>query len=83
MTMMRRARWERMTAGALVLGLALAFGGVTGCEDQNAFERAGEEIDEAIEDAKAGGETFGNRLDDAVDELREGAEDAKKKLQAD
>ncbi len=39
------------------------------CEKQGPLERAGEEIEEAVEDSRAGGETVGNKLDDAVDEV--------------
>jgi len=46
------------------------------CEKQGALERAGEEVDEAIEDFKAGGETTGNKIDDAIDEARKDVEDA-------
>ena len=46
------------------------------CEKQGPLERAGEEIDEAVEDIKAGGETTGNKIDDAIDEARKNAEDA-------
>ena len=46
------------------------------CEKQGPLERAGEEIDEAVEDIKAGGETTGNKIDDAIDEARKDIEDA-------
>ena len=46
------------------------------CEKQGPLERAGEEIDEAAEDIKAGGETTANKIDDAIDEAREDVEDA-------
>lgn len=46
------------------------------CEKQGPLERAGEEIDEAVEDIKAGGETTGNKIDDAIDETRKDIEDA-------
>ncbi len=45
------------------------------CEKQGPLERAGEEIDEAVEDIKAGGETTGNKIDDAIDEARNEIED--------
>jgi hypothetical protein len=45
------------------------------CEKQGPLERAGEEIDEAVEDIKAGGETTGNKIDDAIDEARKDLED--------
>jgi hypothetical protein len=47
------------------------------CEPEGRLERAGEEIDEAIEDVRAGGETTGNRIDDAIDEVRDEIEDAR------
>jgi predicted small lipoprotein YifL len=48
------------------------------CEKQGPLERAGEEIDEAVEDIKAGGETTGNKIEDAIDEdeARKDVEDA-------
>jgi len=46
------------------------------CEKQGPLERAGEEIDEAVEDIKAGGETTGNKIDDAIDEAKKDIEDA-------
>ncbi len=46
------------------------------CEKQGPLERAGEEIDEAVQDIKAGGETTGNKIDDAIDEVRKDIEDA-------
>ena len=46
------------------------------CEKQGPLERAGEEIDEAAEDFKAGGETTGNKIDDAIDTARKDIEDA-------
>jgi vacuolar-type H+-ATPase subunit H len=45
------------------------------CEKQGPLERAGEEIDEAVEDIKAGGETTGNKIDDAIDEARKDIEE--------
>jgi hypothetical protein len=46
------------------------------CEKQGTLEQAGEEIDEAVEDIKAGGETTGNKIDDAIDEVKDDVEDA-------
>ena len=46
------------------------------CEKQGAMERAGEEIDEAVQDIKAGGETTGNKIDDALDTARKNVGDA-------
>ena len=56
--------------------LAVAVLTVSACDDQGPFERAGEEVDEAFENARAGGETLGNRLDDAADDVRRSTEDA-------
>jgi hypothetical protein len=41
------------------------------CEQEGPLERAGEEIDEAVEDIRAGGETTENQIDDAIDDVRE------------
>ena len=46
------------------------------CERQGPFERAAEEVDEAVEDVRNGGETDGNKIDDAIDDVREGVNDA-------
>ena len=50
------------------------------CEREGPLERVGEEVDEAIEDAKNGGETLGNKVDDAIDDVREGIDDATEEL---
>jgi hypothetical protein len=52
-----------------LLGLIFVMS-LLGCSKQGPLERAGEEIDEAVEDVAAGGETLGNQLDDAVDDVR-------------
>jgi hypothetical protein len=54
---------------------------LVGCEKPGPLERAGEEIDEAVEDARAGGETTGNKIDDAVDEVVDAADDVRKELE--
>jgi hypothetical protein len=46
------------------------------CEKQGPLEQAGEEIDEAAEDIRAGGETTGNKIDDAIDAARKDVEEA-------
>lgn len=46
------------------------------CDKQGPLERAGEEVDETVEDIRAGGETTGHKIDDAMDEVREKVEDA-------
>jgi len=51
------------------------------CEQQGPIERVGEEVDEAIEDVRAGGETTGNKIDDAVDEVKDAAEDVREELE--
>jgi hypothetical protein len=61
--------------------LLLGLGALAACDDPGPLERAGEEVDEAVEDIGEGGETLGNRLDDAVDEVREGTEDAAEELE--
>jgi hypothetical protein len=54
---------------------------LVGCEKAGPLERAGEEIDEAVEDVRAGGETTGNKIDDAVDEVVDAADDVRKDLE--
>lgn len=63
----------------LVVLTALA--GLSACERQGPVERAGEEVDEAVDTLKNGGkESTANKLDDAADEVREGAGEAKDEL---
>jgi hypothetical protein len=50
------------------------------CEKPGPLERAGEEVDEAAEDIRNGGETRENKVDDAVDDLRDGVNDARREL---
>ena len=50
------------------------------CDREGPLERAGEEIDEAAENIRNGGETPGNRADDAVDDVREGVNDARDEI---
>lgn len=54
----------------LVLVAVLATG-VMACEKKGPVEQAGEEIDEAVQTVKDGGESVGTKVDDAVDELRD------------
>lgn len=58
-----------MLSAALLTGLA-------GCEREGPLERAGEEVDEAVDTIRNGEESTSNKVDDAVDEMREGANDA-------
>lgn len=54
--------------------------GTAACEKQGPVERAGEEVDEAVDTIKNGGdESTASKVDDAVDEARDAAEDATKK----
>jgi hypothetical protein len=53
------------------------------CEKQGPLERAAEEVDEAFEDIKNGGETTGNKVDDAIDDVRDGVTDAADELEKD
>ena len=53
------------------------------CEKQGPLEQAGEEIDEAVQDIKAGGETTGNKIDDAMDDARKDVEVAVEKVKPD
>lgn len=57
---------------------AIAVIGVAACEKQGPVERAGEEVDEAVDTIKNGGEeSTANKVDDALDEARDAAEDKK------
>lgn len=50
------------------------------CERDGPLERAGEEVDEAVQDLGNGGERRGNQIDDAVDDIRDGIDDARDEL---
>jgi hypothetical protein len=54
-----------------VLLAAVVATGVMACEKKGPVEQAGEEIDEAVETVKDGGESVANKVDDAVDELQD------------
>lgn len=62
-----------MLSAALLTGLA-------GCEREGPLERAGEEIDEAVDTVRNGEESTSNKVDDAFDEAREGVNDATDEL---
>ena len=67
-----RILWAAMAATA-ALGLAA-------CEKQGPIEKAGEEVDEAVDTIKNGGEeSTATKVDDALDEARDKVEDATKK----
>jgi hypothetical protein len=63
--------WAALAATAAV--------GVAACEKQGPVERAGEEVDEAVDTIKNGGEeSTANKVDDAIDEARDAVEDKEK-----
>jgi predicted small lipoprotein YifL len=65
----------RVIAAALAATAAL---GLAACEKKGPLEQAGEEVDEAVDTVKNGGEeSTANKVDDAVDEAREVVEDPK------
>jgi hypothetical protein len=69
--------------GATLLAIIASLG-LGACEKQGPLERAGEEVDEAVDTLKNGGEeTTADKLDDAVDEAREGVSDAADELKKD
>ena len=77
MSMSKKINLKRaICTGGLILGVSL----MAACDDKGPIEQMGEEVDEAIEDARAGGETLGNKLDDSIDELRDGAKKAKDEI---
>ena len=65
----------RVIVAALAATAAL---GLAACEKKGPLEQAGEEVDEAVDTIKNGGEeSTANKVDDAVDEAREAVEDKK------
>ena len=65
----------RIIAAALAATAAL---GLAACEKKGPLEQTGEEVDEAVDTIKNGGEeSTANKVDDAVDEAREAVEDKK------
>lgn len=66
--------WTALLAASLSVGVAA-------CDKKGPVEQAGEEVDEAIDTIKNGGEeSTASKVDDAIDEAREGAEDAADEL---
>jgi predicted small lipoprotein YifL len=65
--------------------LTVALGvGVAACEKKGPLEQAGEEVDEAVDTVKNGGEeSTATKVDDAIDEARAGASDAADELKKD
>jgi predicted small lipoprotein YifL len=60
----------RSTPLKLAALAAMLMLGMSACEKQGPLERAGEEVDEAVDTIKNGEESTANKIDDAVDELR-------------
>lgn len=68
----------KLAAALMTCVVALS---VTACEKKGPVERAGEEVDEAVDTLKHGGkESTSNKLDDAGDKVSEGARDAADEL---
>jgi predicted small lipoprotein YifL len=66
------------TRAASLAALAAALSlGLTACEKKGPVEQAGEEVDEAVNTLRNGGETAGDKLDDAGDKVQEAASEAK------
>jgi hypothetical protein len=63
-----------------IAGVACAMSlGLSACEKKGSFEKAGEEVDEAVHTLKNGGkQTTADKLDDAADSVRDAASDAAK-----
>lgn len=65
----------RLLWAALAAAVALS---LAACEKQGPLERAGEEVDEAVDTVKNGGEeSTATKVDDAIDNAREEAEEAR------
>ena len=46
------------------------------CDNKGPVEQVGEEVDEAVNTVREGGESTATKVDDAIDEVREGVKDA-------
>jgi hypothetical protein len=66
-----RTQWKLLPFMAAAL---LAGGVATSCSDDDTFERAGEEVDEALDDAE-------DAVEDAADETGEAIEEAGDKIE--
>lgn len=77
MSRLVRSRYSKIF---LALLLALSVGLLAGCEDQGPAEEAGENVDEAVEEAgdmmEEAGENVEDTVEDAGDEMEEAAEEA-------
>jgi hypothetical protein len=72
---------QKLTIAALAATFALGLGA---CDNKGPVEQVGEEVDEAVDTVKNGGEeSTANKVDDAVDEAREGAKDAAEEVKKD
>ena len=66
-----RVVWAALAATAVI--------GLAACEKEGPIERAGEEVDEAVDTIKNGGEeSTANKVDDAIDEARDAVDEDKK-----
>ena len=66
-----RVIWAALAATAAI--------GLAACEKEGPIERAGEEVDEAVDTIKNGGEeSTANKVDDAIDEARDAVDEDKK-----
>ena len=65
---------NRLLLGTCVSVLVL---GLSACEKKGPVEQLGEEVDEAVDTVKNGGESTANKLDDAADEVSEAAQEIK------
>lgn len=75
---------SRVLKGSLIALVCAMSVGLAACEKKGPLEQAGEEIDEAVDTVKNGGqESTANKVDDAVDDIRDGASDAAKELKKD
>ena len=72
---------QKISMAAFVAALTL---GMAACDNKGPVEQAGEEVDEAVDTIKNGGEeSNANKVDDAVDDIREGAQDAADEVKKD
>ncbi len=75
---MQTFKWPTVLLMAIALSSPLS-----GCKQQGPVERAGEEVDEAVDTLKSGHESTANKVDDAVDDLRDGAKKAADDVKSD
>jgi hypothetical protein len=59
----------------ILLGLLLSLP-LLACSKQGPLESIGEQIDDAVEDVRAAGETTVDKIDDAIDDVRKDIDDA-------